>query len=124
MPELAELPPMLQVIATMVVIIAGGGAAFFGFTKKWLEHLSPQDVPTKDTVVVSGTFADGKPIADLTHAVKMLTEQAEQAAMIAEGHRRCVRDNTDQLARKIDSDAQLGQSIDLLIAALERKAAP
>jgi hypothetical protein len=44
--------------------------------------------------------------------------------MIAEGHRRCVRDNTDQLARKIDSDAQLGQSIDLLIAALERKAAP
>jgi hypothetical protein len=118
MPEFSDLPPTLQIAATMAIIIFGGGIAFFGYTKKWLDSIAPKERSSTDAVVVSGAFADTKPIADLTHAVRMLMEHVEQGAIIAEGHRRCLRDNTEEMARKIDSDARLGQKMDRLSDAL------
>ena len=87
-------------------------------------HLSPHERPTKDTVVVSGAFADGKPINDLAHAIRILIEHAEQNAVILDGHRRVVSQNTDELVRSIDSNARLGQRIERLTEAVNRMTPP
>lgn len=70
-----HLPPLLQVVCTMAVVIFGGTIAFTQFSKKWLDKFTPEKMkskqaPTTDTVVISAAFADAKPVRELAEAVR------------------------------------------------------
>lgn len=84
MPEgFDHLPPIYQVISTMAVVIVGGAFAFFQFSKKWLDKITPDKLKDKsttatDTVVISGAFADAKPVRELAEAVRMQMEATDR----------------------------------------------
>ena len=84
---LNNLPVYLQAGSVVVATIIGGAIAFFGYTKKWLDKLpQPQKITPTDAVLVSGAFADTKPMMELVSEVKKL--RGEVGEMVA-----CIQQN-------------------------------
>jgi len=110
MPALDSLPPILQVVATMAVIVLGGGIAFYQFSSKWLGRFAPKPkatplpTTTTDAVVVSAAFADGKPLRELVECVKELNG-------LMANLRSCTRDQTAEQARTTDAVARLSERV-------------
>lgn len=105
MPDgLDKLPPYLQVIATMFIVVVTGAWAFLNYTKPFLDKLAkaPAKAGSTDAVVVSGAFADGKPIRELEAQVKSL------AAIMAD-----VRDATrENTVAERDTGREVGRLAD------------
>lgn len=78
----------MQAGSVVVAAVIGGAIAFFGYTKKWLDRLPhPQKVSPTDAVVVSGAFADTKPMMELVAEVRKLREDVgEMTACIQQGN--------------------------------------
>lgn len=108
MTALDHLPPILQVVATMAVIVLGGGIAFYQFSSKWLGRFAPkpkaQPTTTTDTVVVSAAFADGKPLRELVDCMKEMNS-------LLSNLRSCTRDQTAEQARTTDAVARLSERV-------------
>lgn len=80
-----NLDAIQQVIASMLVVVIGGSIAFFGFTKKWLDKLSPAPKPTaSDTVLISGAFADTAIITKLNAAIDRLDANVVKQTQVLE----------------------------------------
>ena len=110
MSAIDHLPPVLQVVATMAVIIVGGGIAFYQFSSKWLGRWAPKPKPTPlpttttDAVVVSAAFADGKPLRELS------AQLAELNGLMST-LRNCTREQTAEQARTTDAVARLAERV-------------
>lgn len=110
MPEgFQNFPLYIQAGSVVAAAIIGGTIAFFGHTKKWLDKLpQPQKVGPTDAVVVSGAFADGRPLAELTAEVRKLNtgvstliEVTQNASTSSSNAHRSQTDAIDNLSSQI-----------------------
>lgn len=101
-----QLPPIFQVVSTMAVVIIGGTIAFFQFSKKWLDKITPEKMkekqPTTDAVVISAAFADAKPMRELVEAVRLQVEGNERFT-------KSIERNTSEHRRQTESSDELLQ---------------
>ena len=109
MPEgFNELPASLQVLATMFAAVIAMSLAFFSVTKKWLDKVGagpakPTSNPT-DAVVISGAFADGQPIRELTHEIERLRTSVDSMV-------ECSRNSTSNTWKLIEGQNELNAHI-------------
>jgi hypothetical protein len=109
-PDISHLPPILQVVVTMFVLVIGGLITWSQFSSRWLAKLPAPVRPapaTTDTVVVSGAFADGAPIRELVaiNGRMLLALEAQTAATHLA---------TDEQARTTAATLRLMDSVDAL----------
>lgn len=108
MPEFSDLPPLVQVIVSMLVVAVGGGLAIFGWTKKALAMFSvspAQAAKATDAVVVSATFADGSAIRELVSATHANTEATTNL-------NRHLRESTEEQSRTTHAVQRLADRVD------------
>lgn len=113
MPSFESLPPLLQVVATMLVIVVGGGIAVFCWTKKALASFNaPDPAKSSDAVVVSASFADGAAIRELRQCIAHLKEAVDNL-------RNDTRDGTEEQARTTAAVARLGDRVGRVVEVLD-----
>lgn len=111
MPEgFASLPPVLQVAATMALVILGGGVAFYQFSSKWLGRFAPKTPSPApkagaEAVVVSAAFADGRPVRELTEAIRDLSDLMASLRSVQ-------REQSTEQARTTDAVNRLSQRVE------------
>lgn len=116
MPEgFTDLPPIFQVVTTIGVVLIGGAVAFYQFSSKWLGKWAPKPkAPTTDAVVVSGAFADGKPVRDLAASVENLADLVRDL-------KEATRDQTSEQARTTQAVRSLSSDVSRVSDLLERR---
>lgn len=115
MPEgFTDLPPVFQVVTTIAVVLIGGAVAFYQFSAKWLGKWAPKPKPTTDAVVVSGAFADAKPVRDLAASVESLADLVRDL-------KEATRDQTSEQARTTQAVRSLSSDVSRVSDLLERR---
>lgn len=86
----------------MAVLAIGGGLTLHGYFVRAIRQLKgrPQPDGQQDTVVVSATLADGKPLRDLNARLDSLDTTLSTLG-------RCVRLQTEEQARSTDATRDL-----------------
>lgn len=123
-----NLDALQQVIASMLVVVIGGSIAFVGFTKKWLDKLSPKDAPKpSDAVVISGAFADARPMKLLNENVERmngligrLSDSNERLCIALDAQSRASMLVAEGARQKVESDHRLISEIQMLTQAINR----
>ena len=124
-----NLDALQQVIASMLVVIIGGSIAFVGFTKKWLDKLSPAAEPkNNDAVVISGAFADTRPIKVLSESIERLNtlmgrvaDSNERLCAAIDAQSRASMAVSEGARQKIESDMRLITELQMLAQAMNRQ---
>ena len=111
-----NFPLYIQAGSVVAAAVIGGAIAFFGYTKKWLDKLhQPQKVSPTDAVVVSGAFADSKPMNDLVAEVKkMRADRSEILACIQQSNNleRAQTQSIDGMAEQVSRLVRVEMSKD------------
>lgn len=79
--DISSLPDHQQIVVVMLVLVVSGVWAVTKFLKPFIDSITPKPVSapgTADAVVISGAFADSKPIKELTESVDRLNGNIEE----------------------------------------------
>lgn len=109
-PVFHELPPVLTAFASILVVVIAGVLTRMGLNKP--PAPTPAPAVATDTVVVSGAFADAKPMRDLNSRL------ADLDATLASLNR-CTRLHAEEQERTTDATSRLAGHVHELKELLE-----
>jgi sensor histidine kinase regulating citrate/malate metabolism len=75
--ELSALPPHLQIIAVMVIIVVSGVVAVSKYLKPFLGSVSKDNAQT-DAVILAGSISDSKPVKDMIESIDELRNSIDE----------------------------------------------
>ncbi len=129
MTDISALPDSQQYMVVGTVVVITSVWAVIKFLKPFIDHLTPKPSATgsTDTVVISGAFADTKPIALLNANVERLNalmgrvaDSNERLCLAIDAQGRASMSVAESARHKVESDHRLISELQMLAQAMNR----
>lgn len=130
MTDISALPDSQQFMVVGSVVVITSVWAVIKFLKPFIDHLAPKPAVatgSTDTVVISGAFADSRPINDLNVNIERmnglmgrLSDSNERLCIALDAQSRASLSVADGARQKIESDLRVVSEMQMLAQALNR----